>query len=145
MVNILDEFEKRQINALGGKAVDKFAVGDTVAVEVSIYEGGVFLRNQMFEGVCIAKRNRGLHSSFLVRKIASNGEGVERRFQINSYCVKSVKCLKSGVVRRAKLYYLRQRKGKAARIKERTFVGVTGKNKKSSVIASGDDAVNKNS
>jgi large subunit ribosomal protein L19 len=99
------------------KEVPEFAPGDTVTVQVKVKEGNRE-RLQAFEGVVIAKRNRGLNSSFTVRKI-SPGEGVERVFQTFSPIVESVKVKRRGDVRRAKLYYLRGRTGKAARIKEK--------------------------
>ena len=100
-----------------GKEIPKFAPGDTVVVQVKVKEGARE-RLQAFEGVVIAKRNRGLNSSFTVRKI-SHGEGVERVFQTYSPVVDSVAVKRRGDVRRAKLYYLRGRTGKAARIKEK--------------------------
>jgi len=99
------------------KDVPKFAPGDTVVVQVKVKEGSRE-RLQAFEGVVIGKRNRGLNSSFTVRKI-SHGEGVERVFQTYSPVVDSIKVKRRGDVRRAKLYYLRGRTGKAARIKEK--------------------------
>jgi large subunit ribosomal protein L19 len=116
MSTILQKFENQQIEKLvANKVLPEFKAGDTVIVSVKIKEGANE-RIQNFEGVVIAKRNRGIHSSFLVRKI-SHGEGVERRFNPYSPNVAAIKVLKVGRVRRAKLYYLRQRKGKAARIK----------------------------
>jgi large subunit ribosomal protein L19 len=99
------------------KEIPEFAPGDTVVVQVKVKEGNRE-RLQAFEGVVIAKRNRGLNSSFTVRKI-SHGEGVERVFQTFSPVVDSIKVKRRGDVRRAKLYYLRGRTGKAARIKEK--------------------------
>ncbi|NBC13572.1 MAG: 50S ribosomal protein L19 [Gammaproteobacteria bacterium] len=113
MSNIIEELEKEQM----GKAVPDFAPGDTVVVQVRVTEGNRE-RLQAFEGVCIAKRNRGLSSAFTVRKI-SHGEGVERVFQTYSPAVAEIKVKRRGDVRRAKLYYLRGRTGKAARIKEK--------------------------
>ena len=98
-------------------SVPAFNVGDTVKVSVKVIEG-TRERLQAFEGVVIARRNRGLNSSFIVRKISS-GEGVERTFQLYSPTVASIEVKRHGDVRRAKLYYLRNRSGKAARIKER--------------------------
>ena len=118
MTNLLLEFEEEQRKKLSNKSIDNFGPGDTVSVETNIYEGGVFVRTQIFEGVCIAYNKRGLHTSFVVRKI-SNNEGVEKRFQLYSSCVNSVKRLRAGDVRRAKLYYLRDRKGRAAKIREK--------------------------
>ena len=100
-----------------GKEIPKFSPGDTVVVQVQVKEG-TRARLQAFEGVVIAKRNRGLNSSFTVRKI-SHGEGVERVFQTYSPVVDSITVKRRGDVRRAKLYYLRGRTGKAARIKEK--------------------------
>ena len=113
MTNIIEELEAEQMN----REVPEFGAGDTVVVQVKVKEGNRE-RLQAFEGVVIAKRNRGLNSSFTVRKI-SHGEGVERVFQTYSPLVASVKVLRRGDVRRAKLYYLRGRTGKAARIKEK--------------------------
>ncbi len=113
MSKIIEAIENEQMD----KDVPKFAPGDTVVVQVKVKEGNRE-RLQAFEGVVIAKRNRGLNSSFTVRKI-SHGEGVERVFQTYSPVVDSVKVKRRGDVRRAKLYYLRGRTGKAARIKEK--------------------------
>jgi large subunit ribosomal protein L19 len=113
MSKIIDAIENEQMQ----KDVPEFAPGDTVTVQVKVKEGNRE-RLQAFEGVVIAKRNRGLNSSFTVRKI-SHGEGVERVFQTYSPLVESVKVKRRGDVRRAKLYYLRGRTGKAARIKEK--------------------------
>lgn len=120
MSNLLHKFESEQVAKLiSGKKYDKFAPGDTIKVNVKIVEGTAE-RIQAFEGLCIAIRNRGLHSSFLVRKI-SHDEGVERRFPLYSPKIDSIITVKRGVVRRAKLYYMRQLRGKAARIKEKFF------------------------
>ncbi|MDH3616034.1 MAG: 50S ribosomal protein L19 [Gammaproteobacteria bacterium] len=113
MSKIIEAIENEQM----GKEIPKFAAGDTVVVQVKVKEG-TRERLQAFEGVVIAKRNRGLNSSFTVRKI-SHGEGVERVFQTYSPVVDSVAVKRRGDVRRAKLYYLRGRTGKAARIKEK--------------------------
>lgn len=113
MSNIIDQINAEQMD----KAVPEFGPGDTVVVRVKVKEGNNE-RLQDFEGVVIAKRNRGLNSSFTVRKI-SHGEGVERVFPIHSPNVQEVKVKRRGAVRRAKLYYLRERRGKAARIKEK--------------------------
>jgi len=112
MSNIINELEAEQL-----KDVPAFAPGDTVVVQVKVKEGNRE-RLQAFEGVVIAKRNRGINSSFTVRKV-SHGEGVERVFQTHSPTIQSVKVKRRGDVRRAKLYYLRERTGKAARIKEK--------------------------
>jgi large subunit ribosomal protein L19 len=113
MSNIIQELEAEQM----GKEMPTFGPGDTVIVQVKVKEGDRE-RLQAYEGVCIAKRNRGLNSSFTVRKI-SHGEGVERVFQTYSPAVDSVEVKRRGDVRRAKLYYLRNLSGKAARIKEK--------------------------
>ncbi len=112
MSNIISELEAEQM-----KDVPAFAPGDTVVVQVKVKEGNRE-RLQAFEGVVIAKRNRGINSAFTVRKI-SHGEGVERVFQTHSPSVADIKVKRRGDVRRAKLYYLRERTGKAARIKEK--------------------------
>jgi large subunit ribosomal protein L19 len=113
MSKIIEAIENEQMN----KDIPKFAPGDTVVVQVKVKEGERE-RLQAFEGVVIAKRNRGLNSSFTVRKV-SHGEGVERVFQTYSPVVDSLTVKRRGDVRRAKLYYLRGRTGKAARIKEK--------------------------
>ena len=113
MSKIIDAIEQEQM----GKEIPEFSPGDTVIVQVKVKEGNRE-RLQAFEGVVIGKRNRGLNSSFTVRKI-SHGEGVERVFQTYSPIVDSIKVKRRGDVRRAKLYYLRGRTGKAARIKEK--------------------------
>lgn len=113
-VNIIQDLET---SFMGDKIIPSFAPGDTVVVQVKVKEG-TRERLQAFEGVVIAKRNRGYHSSFTVRKI-SNGEGVERVFQAYSTQVQEIQVKRRGDVRRAKLYYLRGLAGKAARIKEK--------------------------
>ena len=113
MSNIIEQLEAEQLKA----DVPEFAPGDTVVVQVKVKEGNRE-RLQAFEGVVIAKSNRGLNSSFTVRKI-SHGEGVERCFQTHSPLIESISVKRRGDVRRAKLYYLRGRTGKAARIKEK--------------------------
>ena len=113
MSKIIEAIENEQM----GKQIPDFSPGDTVVVQVKVTEG-TRQRLQAFEGVVIAKRNRGLNSSFTVRKI-SHGEGVERVFQTYSRVVDSVEVKRRGDVRRAKLYYLRGRAGKGARIKEK--------------------------
>src|SRR5512147_2395448 len=118
-MNILEDFEKEQIaRPTAGQALPWFAPGDTVRVKVKVVEG-TRERLQAFEGVCIARRNRGLNSSFTVRKI-SYGEGVERVFPLYSPSVAGIEVVRRGDVRRAKLYYLRSRRGKSARISEKT-------------------------
>ena len=117
-MNIIEQFEKDQIKSLvKGKKIPQFHPGDTVRVIVKVREG-TRERIQAFEGVCIRKKNRGLSSSFTVRKI-SFGEGVERVFPIFSPSIDSISIVRSGQVRRAKLYYLRDLTGKKARIVER--------------------------
>ena len=115
-MNIIEQLEKEEIARLG-KTLPDFAPGDTIVVQVKVKEG-VRERLQAYEGVVIAKRNRGLNSAFTVRKISA-GEGVERTFQTHSPLVASVEVKRRGDVRRAKLYYLRERSGKSARIKEK--------------------------
>ena len=113
MNTIIQELDAEQM----GRKVPEFGPGDIVVVQVKVKEGDRE-RQQAFEGVVIAKKNRGLNSSFTVRKI-SNGEGVERVFQTHSPMVAEIKVKRRGDVRRAKLYYLRGRTGKAARIREK--------------------------
>ena len=115
-MNLIQQLENEEIARLG-KTIPTFAPGDTVVVQVKVKEG-TRERLQAFEGVVIAKRNRGLNSGFMVRKISS-GEGVERTFQTYSPLVASIEVKRKGDVARAKLYYLRQRSGKSARIKEK--------------------------
>ena len=115
-MNLIALLEQEEIARLG-KTIPDFAPGDTVVVQVKVKEG-TRERLQAYEGVVIAKRNRGLNSSFIVRKISS-GEGVERTFQTWSPLVAAIEVKRRGDVRRAKLYYLRQRSGKSARIKEK--------------------------
>jgi large subunit ribosomal protein L19 len=110
-MDLIQTLEQEEIARLN-KTIPPFAPGDTVIVNVNVVEGTAY------EGVVIAKRNRGLNSSFIVRKISS-GEGVERTFQLYSPLIASVEVKRRGDVRRAKLYYLRQRSGKSARIKEK--------------------------
>jgi len=115
-MSIIDTLEQEEIARLG-KTIPEFAPGDTIIVNVNVVEGER-KRVQAYEGVVIAKRNRGLNSSFVVRKISS-GEGVERTFQTYSPLIASVEVKRKGDVRRAKLYYLRGRSGKSARIREK--------------------------
>src|ERR1044071_4912967 len=115
-VNIIATLEQEEIARLG-KTVPEFAPGDTVIVNVNVVEGER-KRVQAYEGVVIAKRNRGLNSAFTVRKISS-GEGVERTFQTYSPLLASIEVKRKGDVRRAKLYYLRARSGKSARLREK--------------------------
>lgn len=113
-MNVIDQLEAEQF---GEKDIPSFQPGDTVVVQVKVVEGNRE-RLQAFEGVCIARRNRGFNSSFTVRKI-SHGEGVERVFPLYSPAVHGITVKRRGDVRRAKLYYLRNLSGKAARIKEK--------------------------
>jgi large subunit ribosomal protein L19 len=115
-MNLIGILEKEEIARLG-KIIPSFAPGDTVIVNVNVIEGER-KRTQAYEGVVIAKRNKGLNSSFIVRKVAA-GEGVERTFQTYSPTIDSIEVKRRGDVRRAKLYYLRDRSGKSARIKEK--------------------------
>jgi large subunit ribosomal protein L19 len=119
-MNLISKLEQEEIERLG-KTVPDFSPGDTVVVSVNVVEGQR-KRVQAFEGVVIAKRNRGLNSSFVVRKISS-GEGVERTFQTYSPLIAGVEVKRRGAVRRAKLYYLRERSGKSARIREKLSIG----------------------
>ena len=118
-MNIIDQIDKEEIARVsGGKQIPEFQPGDTVRVNVKVVEGERS-RVQAFEGVCIARGGKGLHQSFTVRKI-SYGEGVERVFPLYSPVVDSITLVRRGKVRRAKLYYLRDLRGKKARITERT-------------------------
>ena len=117
-MNIIQQFEADQIARLtAGRAVPEFAPGDTVRVSVKVVEGER-TRTQAFEGVCIARSNKGLNSNFTIRKI-SYGEGVERVFPLYSPTIAEIAVVRRGDVRRAKLYYLRGRSGKSARIAEK--------------------------
>ncbi len=116
-MDLIRKLEQEEIARLGRK-IPNFAPGDTVIVKVTVVEGDK-KREQAYEGVVIAIRNKGLNSSFIVRKISS-GEGVERTFQTYSPSLASIEVKRKGDVRRAKLYYLRGRSGKSARIRERT-------------------------
>jgi large subunit ribosomal protein L19 len=115
-MNLIAQLEQEELKRLG-KEIPVFAPGDTVVVNVNVKEGDR-KRVQAYEGVVIAKRNRGINSSFTVRKISS-GEGVERSFQTYSPLIASIEVKRKGDVRRAKLYYLRSRTGKGARIREK--------------------------
>ena len=117
MKNIEDINREAVKKIISSKKITEFSPGDTIKIGVKIVEGKR-QRIQFFEGVCVAKKNRDLNSSFTVRKI-SFGEGVERTFALYSPIVDSIKVIRSGKVRRAKLYYLRDRKGKSARISEK--------------------------
>ena len=122
-MNIIQKLEAEEIKRLA-KEIPDFSAGDTVVVNVSVVEGDR-KRVQAYEGVVIAKRNRGLNSSFIVRKISS-GEGVERTFQTYSPLIASIELKRRGDVGRAKLYYLRDRTGKKARIREKLETGDAG-------------------
>ena len=116
-MDIIKTLEQEEIARLSkGKAFPEFRAGDTVSVVVNVIEG-THKRTQAYEGIVISKRNRGLNTSFVVRKI-SNGEGVERTFQLYSPTIASIEVKRRGDVRRSKIYYLRARSGKAARIRE---------------------------
>jgi large subunit ribosomal protein L19 len=117
-MNLIEELEKEQVAKLSaGKNIPEFAPGDTVIVNVKVVEGER-ARVQAYEGVCIGRAGQGLNENFTVRKI-SYGEGVERVFPLHSPMIDSIKVVRRGKVRRAKLYYLRGRRGKSARIGER--------------------------
>lgn len=119
-MNLIQKLEQSHIEEVtAGKTIPEFGAGDTLRVNVRIVEGANE-RVQAFEGVCIGRKNRGLHSSFTVRKI-SHGEGVERTFPLYSPRLDSIDVVRRGDVRRAKLYYLRDRSGKSARIKEKRY------------------------
>ena len=115
-MNIIQKLEAEEIKRMG-KKLPEFSPGDTVIVNVGVVEGER-KRVQAYEGVVIAKKNRGINSSFTVRKVSS-GEGVERTFQTYSPTIESIELKRKGDVRRAKLYYMRQRSGKGARIREK--------------------------
>ena len=115
-MNLIQKLEQEEILRMK-KSIPEFSPGDTVVVRVNVVEGDK-KREQAFEGVVIAKRNRGLRSAFIVRKISS-GEGVERTFQTYSPLIAGIEVKRKGEVRRSKLYYLRERSGKGARIRER--------------------------
>ena len=118
-MNILDQIGKKQMDAsLAERAIPEFGPGDTLKISAKVVEG-TRERIQAFEGVCISRKSGGINSSFTVRKI-SYGEGVERVFPLYSPRIQSIEVMRRGAVRRAKLYYLRGRTGKAARIAEKT-------------------------
>ena len=118
-MNVIEELEKEQMEALTEKrSVPSFRAGDSLRVNVNVVEGSR-ARIQAFEGVCIARKNAGLNSSFTVRKISA-GEGVERVFPLYSTAIAGIEVVRRGAVRRAKLYYLRGRSGKSARIAEKS-------------------------
>ena len=126
-MNTLESYEKGQLESLSsGKSYPNFNAGDTVKVHLKVKEGEKE-RIQVFEGVCIAKKNAGLNSSFTVRKI-SYGEGIERVLPLFSPQINKIELVKSGSVRRSKLYYLRKRSGKSARISEKNIYSKTENN-----------------
>jgi large subunit ribosomal protein L19 len=124
-MNLIEQLEAEEIRRLN-KDIPNFSPGDTVIVNVNVVEGDR-KRVQAYEGIIIAKRNRGLNSAFTVRKISS-GEGVERTFQTYSPLIASIEIKRRGAVRRAKLYYLRDRAGKSARIREKLPARTENKN-----------------
>ena len=141
-MNIIDEIEEEQIKEISEKRnVPVFAAGDTLKVHLKVIEGSRE-RIQIFEGLCIARSNRGLNSTFTVRKI-SHGEGVERVFPVYSPLIEKFEVVRRGDVRRAKLYYLRNRSGKKARISEKRTDTVLSKDKKNSVKKTEEDLVQK--
>ena len=141
-MNIIDEIEEEQIKEISEKRnVPVFAAGDTLKVHLKVIEGSRE-RIQIFEGLCIARSNRGLNSTFTVRKI-SHGEGVERVFPVYSPLIEKFEVVRRGDVRRAKLYYLRNRSGKKARIAEKRTDTVLSEDKKNSVKKTEEDLVQK--
>jgi len=141
-MNIIDEIEEEQIKEISEKRnVPVFAAGDTLKVHLKVIEGSRE-RIQIFEGLCIARSNRGLNSTFTVRKI-SHGEGVERVFPVYSPLIEKFEVVRRGDVRRAKLYYLRNRSGKKARIAEKRTDIVLSEDKKNSVKKTEEDLVQK--
>jgi large subunit ribosomal protein L19 len=135
-MNIIDKIEKQQIEkVLAERSIPDFSAGDTLIVKVKVIEG-TRERIQAFEGICIARKNAGVRSAFTVRKI-SYGEGVERVFPLYSPRISEIEVVRRGKVRRAKLYYLRDRQGKSARIAERsTGRSIESENKKKSIKTS---------
>ena len=135
-MNIIDKIEKQQIEkVLAERSIPDFSAGDTLIVKVKVIEG-TRERIQAFEGVCIARKNAGVRSAFTVRKI-SYGEGVERVFPLYSPRISEIEVVRRGKVRRAKLYYLRDRQGKSARIAERsTGRSIGNENNKQSIKTS---------
>jgi large subunit ribosomal protein L19 len=134
-MNLIAKLEQEEIERLG-KVIPVFAPGDTVSVAVNVVEG-TRKRVQLYEGVVIARRNRGLNSAFTVRKISS-GEGVERTFQLYSPLIATIEVKRRGDVRRAKLYYLRNLSGKKARIKEKLQARTSGKGRAAPVDTAAD-------
>ena len=138
-MNIIDEIEKEQIKEISQKRnVPEFGPGDTLKIHLKVLEGNRE-RIQVFEGVCIARSNKGLNSSFTVRKI-SNGEGVERVFPVYSPLIEKFEVVRRGDVRRSKLYYLRERSGKKARISERRVDKVITENLEKTVSIKEEDS-----
>ncbi|MEX2643327.1 MAG: 50S ribosomal protein L19 [Acetobacterales bacterium] len=138
-MNVVEKLEKQQMERLTQeRPVPEFAPGDTVRVNVKVVEG-TRERVQAFEGVCIARKNAGLNSAFTVRKL-SYGEGVERIFPLFSPVIASIDVVRRGDVRRAKLYYLRGRTGKAARIREKATSRPTASSVAAPVQAEADNA-----
>jgi len=143
MMNIIEKLEQEELARVSvNKSIPDFAPGDTVIVNVNVVEG-TRKRVQAYEGVVIGRRNRGLNSSFVVRKVSS-GEGVERTFQLYSPTIASIEVKRRGDVRRAKLYYLRDRSGKSARIREklthRSAADKAAADKAAAVDAAADEA-----
>jgi len=141
-MNIIEQLEQEEISKLTAeRAVPEFGAGDTLRVHVKVVEG-TRERVQVFEGVCIARKNSGLNSAFTVRKI-SYGEGVERVFPLYSPRIEQIEVMRRGAVRRAKLYYLRELRGKKARIAEKVErrVGADQVAKKEQVAVASDEAV----
>ena len=138
-MNIIDEIEKEQIKEISQKRnVPEFGPGDTLKIHLKVLEGNRE-RIQIFEGVCIARSNKGLNSSFTVRKI-SNGEGVERVFPVYSPLIEKFEVVRRGDVRRSKLYYLRDRSGKKARISERRVDKLVTENLEKTVSIKEEDS-----
>ena len=141
-MNIIDEIEKEQIKEISQKRnVPEFGPGDTLKIHLKVLEGNRE-RIQVFEGVCIARSNKGLNSSFTVRKI-SNGEGVERVFPVYSPLIEKFEVVRRGDVRRSKLYYLRDRSGKKARISERRVDKLVTENLEKTVSIKEEDSSEK--
>ena len=138
-MNIIEQLEQEQVAKLAEtRPIPEFQAGDTLRVHVKVVEGSRE-RVQIFEGVCIARKNNGVNSAFTVRKI-SYGEGVERVFPLYSPRIEEIEVVRRGAVRRAKLYYLRERRGKSARIKERTTVRRTKSSKAEPAAPENDES-----
>jgi large subunit ribosomal protein L19 len=136
-MNVIEQLEKEEAKRLTARKVPDFRPGDTVRVNVRIKEGERE-RVQAYEGVCIARAGAGIHETFTVRKI-SFGEGVERLFPLLSPMIESIEVKRRGVVRRAKLYYLRDRRGKSARIAERTMTGASAREERAEAPAATEE------